>query len=204
MKRKTNIVRYMTTLVLLVSFLGTACAQEIAAKQVTGEVSSIHPRKNPRFIGITYAEGGGAAREMVLFIDKNVGLVHIKSVSDIGIGDSISVTYYEITETNKEGKERTKRVARVVRLVQKADEEKLEKYGLVENPYIKFRREKIQKMVESGELPPLGDLDLTPQEIRELEQLKMLEYKQKGEWPAQALDRWKKRLEKRRSKRLMR
>ncbi|MFC1514953.1 hypothetical protein ACFL5X_03530 [Candidatus Omnitrophota bacterium] len=100
-------------------------------KEVQGEVSSLTPRINPQYIGVTYKEEQGVAYEIVLCIDEDLELAHKRDLTEIGIGDTVDITYHEITETAKDGKQRTMRVAKNIRFVRPADNATLMKYGLV-------------------------------------------------------------------------
>ena len=100
-------------------------------KEIQGEVSYLSPRINPQYISVTYKEERGTAYEMVLFIDEDLEVEHKRDLSEIGIGDTVGITYHEITEIPKEGRERTKRVAKILRFVRPADEATRKKYGLI-------------------------------------------------------------------------
>ena len=105
---------------------------DIEIKHVQGEVSSITTPNNPRYIGITYKEDkeSSTAYEMVLYIDKDLRLVHKRQLSEIGIGDTVDVTYHKITETTEEGRKSIKQVAKMIRFVRRADKDTRHKYGI--------------------------------------------------------------------------
>lgn len=88
-------------------------------KEVTGEVGGI----SKNFLAILYGQDKDASYEMALTIDKDVKLKGKNSLSEIGPGDTVSVSYEEKAETYKEndekGKEKdvTKVLSRVVKAV---------------------------------------------------------------------------------------
>ena len=105
----------------------------VETKQVQGEVSSLTPRGKPEYIGITYKEDNekGTGYEIILFMDKDIKLVNKNELSEIGIGDTVDVTFEEITTTTQDGGSQNRRVAKSIRFIRKADEATLRKYGLI-------------------------------------------------------------------------
>jgi len=93
--------------------------KKIETKEVIGEIISFSPMKNPRFIGVAY-EKGNVGYDAFFEIDKNVKIVHKRSLDEIKLGDRIAVTYNEITQITEEGREQTKRVAKKIRFVKPA------------------------------------------------------------------------------------
>jgi hypothetical protein len=122
----------------LFCFVGMSQAQQgkeeeavVEIKQVQGEVSSLSPKNNPKYIGITYKEDQerGTAEEIVLFIDKDVKLVHKRKLDEIGIGDKVDVTYNEITTMTEEGQKKiNNRIAKVIGFVGGPDKATRQKY----------------------------------------------------------------------------
>jgi hypothetical protein len=99
---------------ILINALSAEEAQvkrEVFSRQVSGRVSGI----SKNFIAVEYAADSRGAREIALSMDKNTKGVNRK-LNEIGVGDTVSVTYDEITET-KEG-ERPKVRKRLVKTVE--------------------------------------------------------------------------------------
>jgi hypothetical protein len=94
-----------------------------ATKEMTGEVSGI----SKNFIALVYGESKDAALEMTFAVDKDVKVERKKGVSEIGVGDTVSVTYDETTETiERENKKETRikeRVAKVITFVKPGPKE---------------------------------------------------------------------------------
>jgi len=87
------------------------------AKEVEGVVSGI----SGSFIAIVYGENKEASLEMAFDLNKNVKVGHKKSLSEIGMGDTVKIDYDQITKTRDDGKKISWRVARMVSFLRKAD-----------------------------------------------------------------------------------
>ena len=70
-----------------------------AVKEIQGEVSAIVNN----FISIIYKKEKGVDYEIGFPIDKNVKLVHKKSLQEIAVGDTVSIEFEEVNETAKDG-----------------------------------------------------------------------------------------------------
>ena len=107
--------------ILVLCFMGTALAEPeeeakkiVVVKEMQGEVSGI----SSNFIAIVYGQDKKASYEMALTMDKDVKVEDRKSLKDIGVGDIVSVSYEETTETKKEGdKDISRVVSRVVKKI---------------------------------------------------------------------------------------
>lgn len=106
-------------LVLCFSGIGFIRAEEeakktVAVKELQGEVSGI----SSNFIAILYGQDKKTSYEMALTLDKDVRIEDRKSLKDIGVGDVVSVSYEETTETKKQDdKEVTRVMGRVVKKI---------------------------------------------------------------------------------------
>lgn len=113
-------------MVLVLGFMGVALAQKgkpeakekniskSVFKEITGEVSGI----SSNFIAIVYGQDKKTSYEMAFSMDKDVRIEDRKSLKDIGVGDIVSVSFEETTETKKQGdKDITRVVSRVVKKI---------------------------------------------------------------------------------------
>lgn len=73
---------------------------ETTVKEVSGEISGV----SSNFIAILYGQDETASYEMAFSVGKDVKLVHKKSLSELAVGDTVTVSYEEKTKKNKEGK----------------------------------------------------------------------------------------------------
>ena len=92
---------------------------KVETKEVTGEVISLSPMKNPKFIGIGYQEGD-KGYDTFFKVEKEVKIINKKSLEDIELGDMVSVIYKEITQKTEEGREQTVKVAKAIRFIKPA------------------------------------------------------------------------------------
>lgn len=97
-------------------------------KGISGEVSAI----SKDFIAIVFRrdEAKGAEEEIALPIAKDVIIEHKKSLSEIGVGDTVNVEFEEVTEEAAGGSQ-SKRVAKVISFVRPAPPPKPELSVLV-------------------------------------------------------------------------
>lgn len=99
---------------------------EVLSKKLNGEIGGV----SSSFLAVVYAIDANGAREMAMNIDKNTKVVNKKGVSDLKVGDTVSVVYEETTETikvKKEDKEENKvkvrgRVAKLITVTKAAPE----------------------------------------------------------------------------------
>lgn len=134
------ITRILLAAVLVLGLVGTGVAAEVKTKEVkakevqveekgekivkvtkeiTGEVAGI----SNNFIAVDYAIDfkEGAALEMAFNIGKDIKIEYKKSLSEIGVGDTVAVIYEEITTKDKEGKiKKTERLPKVIKFISKA------------------------------------------------------------------------------------
>lgn len=87
------------------------------AKEIEGKVSGI----SANFIAIAYGESKEASLEMAFDLNKDVKVNHKKSLSEIGMGDTVKVDYDEVTRTRDDGKKISKRVAKIISFLRKAE-----------------------------------------------------------------------------------
>jgi hypothetical protein len=87
-------------------------------KEVEGEVSSLTKRS----ISIVFARDkqAGTESEILLPYGKNVIIEHKKSLSEIQVGDIVSVKYTDETLNYGDGKEENKITAKVIRFISPA------------------------------------------------------------------------------------
>lgn len=83
-------------------------------KEVVGEIGTL----SPNFISIVYERDTEQGREyeILLYIDKDVRLVHKKGLKELKPGNRVRVEYREITETTEQG-EKSKRIAQKITYV---------------------------------------------------------------------------------------
>lgn len=123
---KTRITRIILVVVLSLGLAEWGFAQKpkevekqpvrtARTTEVQGEVSAI--TKN--FIAIVYRRDGATEYEMMFPLDKNIKLVHRQSLSEISLGDIVSVEYEEVTEIDREGRETSKRQAQKIYFVKR-------------------------------------------------------------------------------------
>lgn len=92
---------------------------------VVGELISLKPsRANPLYIGIA-----GKNSDAYFEIDENVKIVHKRSLEEINLGDTISITYDDIVEVIDGGKEQNRRSAKVIRFIKVGEEGRLRRVG---------------------------------------------------------------------------
>jgi len=105
--------------VLVLGLVGTAFTQgkkdaktyHSATKEVSGEVTGI--TKDTISVMYYYDNAENKEYEILLPIAKDVKLGHVKSLSELLVGDIVNVQYEEITEEDNVGK-RTNRFAKVI------------------------------------------------------------------------------------------
>lgn len=125
--------RFMILALVFAAFIAAAgagyCAEDpskvketTVAKTVTGIATGV----SPKFIAVEYGASlkDGAALEMAFNVDREVRIKNKRSLKDIGMGDTVTVDYDEITKTNLEGKVlSSRRVARSVSFIRPAPKE---------------------------------------------------------------------------------
>lgn len=125
-------------IVFLLGFTAAGFAQEgkeeikeiLTTKTVSGEVSGV----SSDFIAISYgmSKKNDASLEMALTVDKNVKVEHKDNLSQIGPGDTVSVTYEEKTQKDEKGNIRVKsRVAKKITFLKAA--KKIEETGALKS-----------------------------------------------------------------------
>lgn len=118
-KSITMIKILLAAIIIAFSFNNSLFAQgKDKRKAITGEVSAI----SKDFIAIVYNRNQerGSEEEIALPLAKNVIIEHKKSLSEIAVGDMVSVEFEEMSESDERGGERTKRTARVLSFVRAA------------------------------------------------------------------------------------
>ncbi|MFA5146886.1 MAG: hypothetical protein WC515_05920 [Candidatus Omnitrophota bacterium] len=92
--------------------------EEVATRSVVGIVSGV----SPSFIAIEYGiDQAGPSLELAFNIDKSVKVENKRSIKEIAMGDTVEVTYGEITRIAPDGKKLgSKRVAKKVTFMRPA------------------------------------------------------------------------------------
>jgi hypothetical protein len=119
----TKIFRLILVLVLCAVLAGEALAQgrkvtKVAEKKkaVQGEVVYL----SKEYISIVYSRANGIENEILLPIDKNLKLEHLRSLANLKVGDTVAVEFAEITEQDQEGKRKKIRAGTVITFVRPA------------------------------------------------------------------------------------
>lgn len=86
----------------------------LVTQEVVGELICFSPIKNPRFVTIAVK---GADYDACFEMGKNVKVEHKSSLDELEEGQTIGITYDEITEVTKKGEEQTSRVAKKIRFI---------------------------------------------------------------------------------------
>ncbi len=73
--------------------------EEMASKSMTGEVAGI----SPSFIAVVYDKDNKSAYEMALNLDPKVKIVGKKNISEIRVGDTVTVSYDERFQKDEKG-----------------------------------------------------------------------------------------------------
>lgn len=73
--------------------------EEMASKSMTGEVAGI----SPSFIAVTYGQDEKSSYEMALNLDPKVKIVGKKNISEIHVGDTVTVSYDERFQKDEKG-----------------------------------------------------------------------------------------------------
>jgi len=110
--------------VMLCTFLaGVAAAQERKVRKVAevkkelqGEV--VYLSKD--YIAIVYSRDKAIENEILLPIDKNLKLEHLRSLANLKIGDTVAVEFMEITEQDREGKRKKIRIGTGITFIRPA------------------------------------------------------------------------------------
>jgi hypothetical protein len=128
--------------------------EEVVKKEVMGEVSGI----SPNFIAIVYGQNQEkqSSLEMAFDLNKDVVVTHKKSLSEIGMGDTVKVDYDQITKTKDDGTKISRRLARMVTFLRKA----AKKPELTESA----------SPADSGEVAPEPDEESLPLPIKGIKQ----------------------------------
>lgn len=87
-------------------------------KQVTGEIAGI----SKNFIAVDYGLNaqGTSMQEMAFNLDKNIKIEHKRSLAELYLGDTVTVTYEEITKTDKQGGKWVNCIPKVITFVRPA------------------------------------------------------------------------------------
>ena len=115
-------IKLLLVLILIAGLAGVAYAEEtpkaeikkVVRKEVIGQLISRTPIKNPKSIGIACKNSN---RDAYFIVDEVSKVVNKKSLDEIRLGDTIAVTYDEVTEVTEEGREQARRTAKVIRFV---------------------------------------------------------------------------------------
>ncbi|MCK5161165.1 MAG: hypothetical protein KAQ99_06280 [Candidatus Aureabacteria bacterium] len=120
-------IKISLAIVLILGFIGTVFAKDkekkekvvkIASGVVSGEISGI----SEKFISVVYEKDKekGIEYETLVPIDKDVKIEHKKSLSELKIGDRVSIRYEDATVEDSDKRQTLKRKATVIRFVRSA------------------------------------------------------------------------------------
>lgn len=120
-------IKISLAIVLVLGFTGTVLAKDKEKKEkvvktssgvVSGEISSI----SEKFISVVYEKdkGKGIEYEILVPIDKDVKIEHKQNLSELKIGDRVSIQYEDTTVEDSDKRETLKRKATVIRFVKSA------------------------------------------------------------------------------------
>jgi len=119
----TKIFRLILALVLCSVLAGEALAQgrkitKVAEKkkQLQGEVVYL----SNDYIAIVYSRDKGIENEILLPIDKNLKLEHLRSLANLKVGDTVAVEFMETTEQDEQGNRKKIRAGTVVTFIRPA------------------------------------------------------------------------------------
>ena len=119
----TKIFRLVLISMLCIVLAGEAAAQgrkitKVAEKkkQVQGEVVYL----NNDYISIVYSRDKGIENEILLPIDKNLKLAHLRTLADLKVGDIVTVQFMETTEQDEQGSRKKIRTGTVVTFIRPA------------------------------------------------------------------------------------
>jgi hypothetical protein len=119
----TKIFRLTLILVFCVLLAGEVGAQgrkvtKVAEKkkQLQGEV--VYLSKD--YISIVYSRDKAIENEILLPIDKNLKLEHLRSLANLKIGDTVAVQFMETTEQDEQGNRKKIRTGTVVTFIRPA------------------------------------------------------------------------------------
>jgi hypothetical protein len=91
----------------------------LESKEIVGELISLSPRNDPQYITVGVDEEN---TDYMLFIDKDVEVVHKQSLSELVRGDMVRVKYDVVLETKEENLQHKKRIAKVVSFIKRPQE----------------------------------------------------------------------------------
>ncbi len=120
-------IKISLAIVLLSGLMGTVFAEDKEKKEkivktassvVSGEISGI----SENFISVVYEtdKEKGIEYEVLVPIDKDVKIEHKKSLSELKIGDRVSIRYEDTTVEDSKKRQTLKRKAKVIRFVRSA------------------------------------------------------------------------------------
>ncbi|MEA3437057.1 MAG: hypothetical protein U9R43_11370 [Thermodesulfobacteriota bacterium] len=120
-------IKISLAIVLVLGFMGTVVAKDKEKKEkviktvsgvVSGEISSI----SENFISVVYENDKekGIEYEMLVPIDKDVKIEHKASLSELNIGDRVSIQYEDATVEDSDKRQMLKREAKIVRFIRSA------------------------------------------------------------------------------------
>jgi hypothetical protein len=119
----TKIFRLILAVVLCVCLAEVAAAQKRKVtkvaerkKAVQGEV--VYLSKD--YIAIVYSRDKAVENEILLPIDKNLKLEHLRSLANLKIGDTVAVEFIETTEKNQKGQTKKIRTGTVITFIRPA------------------------------------------------------------------------------------
>lgn len=121
-----NITKICLSGVLILALAVTGFALEekerkivkTAKDQITGEITRIG--KNSISVLYNQDKENGIEYEMVIPIDNNVGLEHLKSLNNLKVGDQISIQYEDTVLEQSDKSEKIERKASVISFIKAA------------------------------------------------------------------------------------
>ena len=72
------------------------------------------------YISIVYSRANGIENEILLPIDKNLKLEHLRSLANLKVGDTVAVEFMETTEQDQQGSRKKIRAGTVVTFIRPA------------------------------------------------------------------------------------
>lgn len=119
-------IKYGLISILVLGLAGIALAQggkgEVASGSVMKEVQGEISWMNAKYIAVVYNRDltAGVEDEILLPIDNDIRLQHRQKLSELAVGDTVTIQYAEDTEDDGEGNVKTKRHARLISFVKPA------------------------------------------------------------------------------------
>lgn len=118
-----QIIKIGLIFILIMGFVGAAVAQEgkgkVQSSSVMKEVQGEITWMNNKYIAVVYNHDltNGTEDEILLPIDKDLQLQHKQKLSELAVGDTVTIQYAEDSEEDEQGQVQEKRHARIISFV---------------------------------------------------------------------------------------